>query len=193
MARLVPPVRLADSTHESLVQYIHETATDNDAGLPAKFFEVTATVWKDAGVQEAYERSNEYQLIDCAKYFLDRALDVGKWLRNISVILFLNKQDLLRDKVLANKSKIEDYFPDFVRYTVSVEAMSECPEEEPSVIRAKFFIRDEFLRISSAVPDGNHYCYPHFTCAVDTENIRRVFDACRNIIQRVHLRQYELL
>ncbi|KAA3680271.1 uncharacterized protein DEA37_0005696, partial [Paragonimus westermani] len=43
-----------------------------------KFFEVTATVWKDAGVQEAYERSNEYQLIDCAKYFLDRALDVGK-------------------------------------------------------------------------------------------------------------------
>ncbi|KAA3671682.1 guanine nucleotide-binding protein G(s) subunit alpha [Paragonimus westermani] len=78
MARLVPPVRLANSTNESLVQYIHETATDNDAGLPAKFFEVTATVWKDAGVQEAYERSNEYQLIDCAKYFLDRALDVGK-------------------------------------------------------------------------------------------------------------------
>ncbi|KAF8570747.1 hypothetical protein P879_01283 [Paragonimus westermani] len=238
MARLVPPVRLADPTNESLVQYIHETATDNDAGLPAKFFEVTATVWKDAGVQGAYERSNEYQLIDCAKYFLDRALDVGKsdyqpteqdilrcrvltsgifetrfsvdkvqfhmfdvggqrderrkwiqcfndvtaiifvtacssynmvlredvsqnrlreslelfksiwcnrWLRNISVILFLNKQDLLRDKVLANKSKIEDYFPEFARYTVSPEAMSECPEEEPSVIRAKFFIRDEFL------------------------------------------------
>lgn len=34
---------------------------------------------------------------------------------------------------------------------------------------------------------------PHFTCAVDTENIRRVFNDCRDIIQRMHLRQYELL
>uniref|UniRef100_A0AAQ4QIE3 GNAS complex locus n=3 Tax=Euteleostomi TaxID=117571 RepID=A0AAQ4QIE3_GASAC len=59
--------------------------------------------------------------------------------------------------------------------------------------RAKFFIRDEFLRISTASGDGRHYCYPHFTCAVDTENIRRVFNDCRDIIQRMHLRQYELL
>jgi len=40
-----------------------------------------------------------------------------RWLRTISVILFLNKQDLLAEKVLAEKSKIEDYFPDFARYT----------------------------------------------------------------------------
>uniref|UniRef100_A0A3B3I9G6 GNAS complex locus n=1 Tax=Oryzias latipes TaxID=8090 RepID=A0A3B3I9G6_ORYLA len=49
------------------------------------------------------------------------------------------------------------------------------------------------LRISTASGDGKHYCYPHFTCAVDTENIRRVFNDCRDIIQRMHLRQYELL
>lgn len=48
-------------------------------------------------------------------------------------------------------------------------------------------------RISTANGDGKHYCYPHFTCAVDTENIRRVFNDCRDIIQRMHLRQYELL
>ncbi|KAL7891917.1 hypothetical protein AOLI_G00013930 [Acnodon oligacanthus] len=48
-------------------------------------------------------------------------------------------------------------------------------------------------RISTASGDGRHYCYPHFTCAVDTENIRRVFNDCRDIIQRMHLRQYELL
>uniref|UniRef100_A0A3B5K575 Guanine nucleotide-binding protein G(s) subunit alpha n=1 Tax=Takifugu rubripes TaxID=31033 RepID=A0A3B5K575_TAKRU len=57
----------------------------------------------------------------------------------------------------------------------------------------RYFIRDEFLRISTASGDGRHYCYPHFTCAVDTENIRRVFSDCRDIIQRMHLRQYELL
>uniref|UniRef100_A0A8C5C4X7 Guanine nucleotide-binding protein G(s) subunit alpha n=1 Tax=Gadus morhua TaxID=8049 RepID=A0A8C5C4X7_GADMO len=57
----------------------------------------------------------------------------------------------------------------------------------------KFFIRDQFLTISTASGEGKHYCYPHFTCAVDTENIRRVFQDCRDIIQRMHLRQYELL
>lgn len=40
----------------------------------------------------------------------------SRWLRTISVILFLNKQDLLQEKVRAGKSKIEDYFPDFARY-----------------------------------------------------------------------------
>lgn len=50
-----------------------------------------------------------------------------------------------------------------------------------------------FQRISTSSGEGRHYCYPHFTCAVDTENIRRVFNDCRDIIQRMHLRQYELL
>lgn len=69
-----------------------------------------------------------------------------------------------------------------------------CPgSDNPAVIRAKYFIRDEFLRISTASGEGKHYCYPHFTCAVDTENIKRVFNDCRDIIQRMHLRQYELL
>uniref|UniRef100_A0A669CBY4 Guanine nucleotide-binding protein G(s) subunit alpha n=2 Tax=Percomorphaceae TaxID=1489872 RepID=A0A669CBY4_ORENI len=115
-----------------------------------------------------------------------------RWLRTISVILFLNKQDLLAEKVLAGKSKIEEYFPEFARYTTPDDAIPE-PGEDPRVTRAKYFIRDEFLRISTASGDGRHYCYPHFTCAVDTENIRRVFNDCRDIIQRMHLRQYELL
>jgi hypothetical protein len=34
------------------------------------------------------------------------------------VILFLNKQDLLAEKVKAGKSKIEDYFPEYARYQV---------------------------------------------------------------------------
>ncbi|XP_009468982.1 PREDICTED: guanine nucleotide-binding protein G(olf) subunit alpha isoform X2 [Nipponia nippon] len=116
----------------------------------------------------------------------------NRWLRTISIILFLNKQDMLAEKVLAGKSKIEDYFPEYAHYTVPEDATPDAGED-PKVTRAKFFIRDEFLRISTASGDGRHYCYPHFTCAVDTENIRRVFNDCRDIIQRMHLRQYELL
>lgn len=54
-------------------------------------------------------------------------------------------------------------------------------------------IVSRFQRVSTATGENRHYCYPHFTCAVDTENIRRVFSDCRDIIQRMHLRQYELL
>lgn len=46
-----------------------------------------------------------------------RCASLLRWLRTISVILFLNKQDLLAEKVLAGKSKIEDYFQEFARYT----------------------------------------------------------------------------
>lgn len=39
-----------------------------------------------------------------------------RWLRTISVILFLNKQDLLAEKIKAGKSKLQEYFAEFNRY-----------------------------------------------------------------------------
>ncbi|KAM6990263.1 guanine nucleotide binding protein (G protein), alpha activating activity polypeptide, olfactory type 2 isoform 1-T1 [Tautogolabrus adspersus] len=285
MSTLIPPVPLANPEDQFRIEYIKSIAPLSDFDYSQEFFDHAKKLWDDEGVKACFERSNEYQLIDCAQYFLDRIdsvrqndytptdqdllrcrvltsgifetrfqvdkvnfhmFDVGgqrderrkwiqcfndvtaiifvvasssynmvirednntnrlrealdlfrsiwnnRWLRTISVILFLNKQDMLAEKVLAGKSKIEDYFPEYARYTIPNEATPE-PGEDPRVTRAKFFIRDEFLRISTASGDGRHYCYPHFTCAVDTENIRRVFNDCRDIIQRMHLRQYELL
>ncbi|XP_051240929.1 guanine nucleotide-binding protein G(olf) subunit alpha-like isoform X1 [Dicentrarchus labrax] len=315
MSMLTPPVPLGNPGNQFRVDYIKNIAPLSDFDYTEEFFENAHQLWDDDGVKACFERSNEYQLIDCAKYFLDRLdslrktdytptdqdllrcrvltsgiietrfqvdkvnfhmFDVGgqrderrKWiqcfndvtaiifvaasssynmvirednstnrlresldlfrsiwtnrfLKTISVILFLNKQDVLADKILAGKSKLEDYFPEYNNYQVPPEGTNThkhvqththththttpnvcvcvcvClavpdADEDPRVTRAKFFIRDEFLRISTASGDGKHYCYPHFTCAVDTENIRRVFNDCRDIIQRMHLRQYELL
>uniref|UniRef100_A0AAR2IZE6 Guanine nucleotide-binding protein G(s) subunit alpha n=1 Tax=Pygocentrus nattereri TaxID=42514 RepID=A0AAR2IZE6_PYGNA len=146
----------------------------------------------DEKAQREYCNSQTQETQEKAFLLTESSVSLCRWLRTISVILFLNKQDMLAEKVLAGKSKIEDYFPEYARYTIPNEATPE-PGEDPRVTRAKYFIRDEFLRISTASGDGRHYCYPHFTCAVDTENIRRVFNDCRDIIQRMHLRQYELL
>ncbi|KAK6185529.1 guanine nucleotide-binding protein G(s) subunit alpha [Patella vulgata] len=285
MSTLNPPATLENTENQFRVDYIQDVASQSDFEYPPEFYEHTEILWKDKGVQGCFERSNEYQLIDCAQYFLDRVhivkepdytpteqdilrcrvltsgifetrftvdkvnfhmFDVGgqrderrkwiqcfndvtaiifvtacsgynlvlredpsqnrlresldlfrsiwnnRWLRTISVILFLNKQDLLAQKVSGGRSRIEEYFPDYARYQTPPDAVSEAGDD-PEVVRAKYFIRDEFLRISTASGEGRHYCYPHFTCAVDTENIRRVFNDCRDIIQRMHLRQYELL
>ena len=58
---------------------------------------------------------------------LMNASPVHRWLRTISVILFLNKQDLLAEKVLAGKSKIEEYFPEFARYTTPDDGKTASP------------------------------------------------------------------
>lgn len=285
MSTLTPPVSIANPSNQPRAEYIKSIAPLSDFDYTEEFFEHAKHLWDDEGVKACFERSNEYQLIDCAQYFLERIesvrqndytptdqdllrcrvltsgifetrfqvdkvnfhmFDVGgqrderrKWiqcfndvtaiifvaasssynmvirednstnrlresldlfrsiwtnrfLRTISVILFLNKQDMLAEKILAGKSKLEDYFPEYARYTLPPEATPD-PGEDPKVSRAKFFIRNEFLKISTASGTDKHYCYPHFTCAVDTENIRRVFNDCRDIIQRMHLRQYELL
>lgn len=68
-------------------------------------------------------------------------------------------------------------------------AFPHAPRGQGAEVQIPCFLQ----RISTATGDGKHYCYPHFTCAVDTENIRRVFNDCRDIIQRMHLKQYELL
>ena len=86
-----------------------------------------------------------------------------------------------------------DYFPEFAEYTNMPEQKNIEEEEPKEVTRAKYFIRDQFLEISTKSGDTKHYVYPHFTTAIDTRNVKRVFDDCRDIIQRMHLRQYELI
>lgn len=46
---------------------------------------------------------------------------------------------------------------------------------------------------SNTVSRFQRYVYPHFTCAVDTENIRRVFNNCKNIVQRQYINKTQIL
>ena len=72
----------------------------------------------------------------------------NRWLKNISVILFLNKQDMLAEKIKDGRHRLETYFPDFANFQLPQElnnhqALGSGENEE--VNRAKYFIRGEFL------------------------------------------------
>lgn len=55
---------------------------------------------------------------------------------------------------MAGKSKLEEYFAEFSRYQTPMDALANPSEasEPPEVIRAKYFIRDEFLVSFSVIP-----------------------------------------
>ncbi|XP_045782845.1 guanine nucleotide-binding protein G(f) subunit alpha [Maniola jurtina] len=53
-------------------QFILKIGADGPTDYTEDYFDHVRALWKDAGVRECYKRSNEYQLIDSAEYFLDR-------------------------------------------------------------------------------------------------------------------------
>lgn len=69
---------------------------DGDFEYSDQFYDYARDLWRDRGVIDCFERSNEYQLIDCAKYFLDRIEVVRK--PDFSP----SEQDILRARVLTS-------------------------------------------------------------------------------------------
>lgn len=99
------------------------------------------------------------------------------WFRETSFILFLNKQDLLREKIA--DADISETFPDFKK----------TPGNDPKNFEhVKNFVRQLYV---DQKPE-THDLYPHFTMATDTEQIAFVFDSVQSTILRSHLKDYSL-
>ncbi|XP_045483544.1 guanine nucleotide-binding protein G(s) subunit alpha [Harmonia axyridis] len=284
MPKLSPTIEIADPDNREKANWILSQSYQSEK-LPEEFYNFCSSLWKDKGVQAAFERSNEFQLIDSAQYFIERLddirkenyvpteqdilrcrvltreiyelvfqvsnvkfrmIDVGgqreerckwflcfndvtaiifvtdcssydmvlredetknrltesldlfkvvwnnRWLKTISVILFLNKQDIFSGKILSGRRKLERYFPEFKAFKTPEDAKHDL-NESSEVTRAKYYIRNEFEKICKHTNHADHRLYPHFTCAVDTENIKRVFDDCRDSIQWKYLKEFDLL
>nr|XP_036232595.1 G protein alpha q subunit-like [Bactrocera oleae] len=99
---------------------------------------------------------------------LFRAILSTSYFRNSSIILFLNKQDILEEKILT--SHLVDYYPEY-----------EGPKQNAD--EAKYFIRQMF----EALVHKDRPIYTHFTCATDTKNFRVVFLAVQDTIMRSYL------
>ncbi|XP_016410393.1 guanine nucleotide-binding protein G(olf) subunit alpha-like isoform X2 [Sinocyclocheilus rhinocerous] len=67
MSTLTPPVSIANPSNQPRAEYIKSIAPLSDFDYTEEFFEHAKHLWDDEGVKACFERSNEYQLIDCAQ------------------------------------------------------------------------------------------------------------------------------
>ncbi|KAM3940374.1 guanine nucleotide-binding protein subunit alpha-14 [Leptodactylus fuscus] len=119
------------------------------------------------------ECDNENRMEESKALF--RTIITYPWFQNSSVILFLNKKDLLEEKILF--SHLVDYFPEFTGSKQDAKA-------------AREFILKLY---QDQNPDKEKVIYSHFTCATDTENIRFVFAAVKDTILQLNLREFNLV
>ncbi|XP_029484333.1 guanine nucleotide-binding protein subunit alpha-14-like [Oncorhynchus nerka] len=122
--------------------------------------------------QVLYESANVNRLEESKALFT--TIVTYPWFQESSIILFLNKTDLLADKVL--HSNLADYFSTFTGPQRDAES-------------AKMFI----LNMYKEQHIGRHKSlYNHFTCATDTENIRVVSKAVRDTVFQENLDRFGL-
>jgi len=120
--------------------------------------------------QILFESDNENRMEESKALF--KTIITYPWFQHSSVILFLNKKDLLEEKIMY--SHLVDYFPEY-----------DGPKHDDKTARE--FILQVYLVQN---PDPDRMCYSHFTCATDTENIKLVFCAVKDTIMQTALKEF---
>lgn len=105
--------------------------------------------------QVIYEDRRTNRLVESCAIF--EAVANNRAFQNVSIILFLNKTDLLEQKIAT--TDISAFFPSFKGDSTNLQD-----------VQAFLLSQFEMLR-----KDKKRHLFPHFTTAVDTENIKHVF------------------
>jgi len=124
----------------------------------------------------------------------------SKWFKKSELILFLNKDDLFREKLKAGISLSEcfserarwpgapwegpDYVPTGNDDAVDKNNFDEC------YAQAIKFIQDAFIRVNEY---QNRVIFCHVTCATDQDTVQKVFWDVQNIVIRANLRRGGLM
>jgi guanine nucleotide-binding protein G(i) subunit alpha len=98
----------------------------------------------------------------------------SSWFDNTSIIIFLNKIDLFREKL--KRVPLNKFFPD---YNGGDDYDAACD-----------FILNKFTSLNG---NPNKQIYAHFTCATDTSQMRFVMGAINDIIVRNNLKKAGLM
>ncbi len=98
----------------------------------------------------------------------------NKAFANVSIILFLNKTDLLERKI--KEVSLKDYFPEFLGDSRNMDHVQNF----------------ELNLLDSRRRERSKPLFHHFTTAVDTENIKFVFQAVKDTILQDNLKSLML-
>jgi len=120
--------------------------------------------------QVLYEDNTKNRIEEAMELFEE--ISNNKWFNNTSMILFLNKRDIFKEKI--KRVPLKEYFADYVHddYDKAVE-----------------FISLKFRSLREA--QGK--LYHHVTCATDSENVGFVFHAVQHIVVSGAMAQAGLL
>ena len=111
------------------------------------------------------EDKKSNRLIESCDVF--EAIINNKTFSNVSIILFLNKTDLLAEKI--HKSNIREYLPN--KFPPNADSRN--------LEDVKNFELEMFTKRRR---DTSRPLFHHFTTAIDTENIKMVFEATKETI-----------
>lgn len=123
--------------------------------------------------QVLFESHTENRLTESVALF--ETIITSAWFQESSTILFLNKKDLLAEKI--TKSHLATYFPAY-----------DGPKGDAKA--AQNFIEKMYIQKHNNHPKP---LYTHFTCATDTENIRRVFKDVKDTLFQENMEKFGLV
>jgi len=124
-----------------------------------------------SGYDQVLEESNQSRMMESLVLF-DSVVN-SRWFLRTSIILFLNKVDLFRQKL--PRSPLSNYFSDY--------------SGGNDVNRAAKYLLWRFNQVNRAGLN----LYPHLTQATDTSNIRLVFAAVKDTILQNALKDSGIL
>ncbi|KAJ6247160.1 guanine nucleotide-binding protein g(o) subunit alpha [Anaeramoeba flamelloides] len=122
--------------------------------------------------QNLFEDENENRMKESLLLFEE--VCNSRWFVDTSIILFLNKTDLFRKKIQTVDPKV--CFPEY---------KGGCDFKNASE-----FIQEKFVSVND---NPEKEIYPHFTCATDTDNIKFVFSAVKDIILQTNIKDIGMI
>ena len=130
--------------------------------------------------QVLYEDKSQNRLVEAVDLF-DEICN-SKWFMDTSMILFLNKRDLFETKFVQKRVPMNVTGLPFFEGAPKIDWDSEGSEE--ALKKAHDWIIGTFLTKNQTGKE----IYYHITCATDTENVKTVFNACKDIILKGNLK-----
>jgi hypothetical protein len=121
--------------------------------------------------QTLYEDEKENRLHEALRVF--ESVCNNKYFFKTAMILFMNKIDLFEQKV--KSISIRTCFPEY--------SGVDSPQEAAEYIRSKFLEQNH---------TSGKLIFSHITCATDTGNVQRVFEACQIVILEENLKKIGL-